>query len=415
MKAIAARNLTKVYKIYSRRAQKFKEMVTLNRRVFHDTKRALSELNFDVAQGECLGVIGDNGSGKSTLLKILAQTSYPTAGELEINGKVSYILDPTTGFNPDFSGRENVHIKCALLGMTSAQINELFDVIHDFSGLGERIDHPIKTYSFGMVVRLGFSVAIHVPFDILLVDEVLAVGDYLFQRKCINAIRAFKEQNKTIVVASHSLSDVSTFCDRLILLQEGRMAMIGKTDSVVQQYIEACEKRYSSIEAPIMRLSDESISCCLERTGQAHLVEVQLLDGAGHEATSAHSGQALTVRVRFRVDEPIGNPCLRVQFRRNDGLLIAGTNTFRHQLDFGPLEKGVYEASCEFSELNLLTGDYYINVGIWPDEYQSYTAKTPYDIHEFRYILSVVSDRRDGGGLVRMPNRWSLSRLGDLS
>jgi len=413
MKPVVVRNLTKDYKIYSRRGQKFKEMLTFNRRAYHDTKRALADLSFTVEPGECVGIIGDNGSGKSTLLKILARTSYPTAGEIEINGEVSYILDPSTGFNPEFSGRENVHIKCALLGLTPEQTNELFPVIHQFSGLEERIDHPIKTYSTGMVVRLGFSVAIHVPFDILLVDEVLAVGDYLFQRKCINAIRAFKEQGKTILVSSHNLSDVSNFCDRLIMLDDGKMALIGRTDEVVKTYIEACETRFSRIESPQIPIHDQTLACCSDLLGKVSILGVAFFDDQGNETTSIRSGTGMTVRIRFLIEEEIENPCLRIQFLRNDGLLVAGTNSYRQDLDFGKL-KGHYEAFCHFNHMNMLEGDYYANVGVWPDEYQSFVSKTPYDIHEYRYIISMHSGRNDGGGLTLAPNEWKLNKLEDF-
>jgi ABC-type polysaccharide/polyol phosphate transport system ATPase subunit len=412
MKAVVVRNLTKDYKIYSKRGQKAKELLTFNRRDFHETKRALHDVNFDVEVGECLGVIGDNGCGKSTLLKILARMSYPTAGEVEINGQVSYILDPAAGFNPDFSGRENVYTKCALLGMTTAETDELFPVVHDFSGLGDRIDHPMRTYSSGMVVRLGFSVAIHVPFDILLVDEVLSVGDYLFQRKCIGAIRAFKERGKTILVSGHSLADISTFCDRLILLNSGKIALLGQTDQVVRAYIEDCDNRYRRIERALTTVQDEALSCCMERLGRVSIVEVSFFDEQGRRTNTFRSGQTLVVHLRFVAHDPIANPCIRVQFLRNDGELITGSNTYRHGLAAGVLH-GHYEAVCRFPEFNVLAGDYYANVGVWPDEFQSFVAKTPYDIHEFASVVTIESERVDGGGLVRVPCEWSLAKLED--
>jgi len=413
MKSIVVRNLTKDYRIYSQRGQKFKELITLNRRQFHETKRALHDLTFDADEGECLGVIGDNGSGKSTLLKILAGTTRATAGEIEIAGKVSYILDPATGFNPEFSGRENVHIKCALLGLTQPQTNELFDVVHEFSGLGERIDHPMKTYSAGMVVRLGFSVAIHVPFDVLLIDEVLSVGDYLFQRKCVAAIRAFKDKNKTILISSHSLSDVATFCDRLILLNQGKMTMIGDTDKVVQTYVRECEKRFASIEEAKVPIHDQALACCVDTLGKAAILAVHFIDAEGRETRTFTSGAGLTIRVRFLAEEEIVNPCIRVQFLRNDGMLVLGSNTYRQGLDLGRV-KGHFEVLCHFPSMNILEGDYYVNVGIWPDEYQSYVAKTPFDVHEYRYIVSIVSERYHGGGIVNAPNKWTMNRLEDF-
>ncbi len=413
MRAIGIRNLTKDYRIYSRRGQKFKELMTLNRRQYHETKRALHDISLDIDQGECVGVIGDNGSGKSTLLKILAGTARPTAGEVEINGKVSYLLDPATGFNPEFSGRENVHIKCALLGLSPHQSNALFDVVHEFSGLGERIDHPMKTYSAGMAVRLGFAVAIHVPFDVLLIDEVLSVGDRLFQLKCVTAIRSFIEQGKTVLISSHSLSDVATFCHRLILLRDGKMAMIGETDLVVKTYLQECDRRFAAIEEARVPIYDEALACCTETLGKAAILAVHFIDATGQETSTIQAGTGLTVRVRFLAEEEIVNPCIRVQFLRNDGTLIVGSNTYRHGLDLGRI-KGHFEVLCHFPSMNVLEGDYYVNVGIWPDEYRSYVAKSPYDVHEYRHILGVRSERHQGGGLAYAPCRWTLTRLEDF-
>ncbi|NLH49888.1 MAG: ABC transporter ATP-binding protein [Myxococcales bacterium] len=410
MKAVEVRNLTKDYQIYSRRGQKFKELLTLNNRRYHEIKRALDDVNFTVEKGECLGVIGDNGSGKSTLLKILARTSFPTAGEIEIDGEVSYILDPATGFNPEFSGRQNVFTKCALLGLTTAQTEALFPVIHEFSGLGDRIDHPIKTYSTGMTVRLGFSVAIHVPFDVLLVDEVLSVGDYLFQRKCISAIRVFKDTEKTIIVSSHNLSEVAAFCDRILLLQEGRIGRLGRTEDVVAAYVRECNERYSRVDAAPLPVNDRELNGCAERLGKVTILDVAFLDGDGRETDTFQCGAPLTVRVRFSADEEIDNPCLRLQFLRNDGLLAAGTNTYRHDLNYGRM-LGRYEARCTFPEMNLLKGEYYANIGIWPDEYQSFLVKTPYDIRQFLHVIKMESSRLDGGGIVRLVNRWELDKL----
>lgn len=408
MVAVSVKNVTKDYKIYSKRGQKLKELLTFNHKVYHETKRALENMTFDVAKGECIGIIGDNGSGKSTILKILAGTSYPTGGEVKINGEVSYILDVATGFNFDFTGRENIYTKCALLGLTPDEIHANYDSIVEFSGLSERIDHPIKTFSTGMIVRLGFSIAVHVPFDILIVDEVLSVGDYLFQRKCISAIRSIIDSGKTVIITSHSLSDVANFCHRLVLLRDGQVALIGDTDSVIQSYIEDCECRYSQIEAPIVE--DKILSSCKVRLGNVSILDVKLLGPFDREVEEFWTGDPLKVIIKFHVEEPIENPCIRIQFLRNDGLFVMGSNTYRHDMDFGMMH-GDYETIVEFAEIPLLEGDYYINMGIWPDEWQSYTAKTPFDIHEYRHLLKVHSRRKDGGGITKAGTTWRLNHL----
>jgi len=411
-KAIVVKNLTKDYHIYSRRGQKLKELLMMGRRDYHDKKRALFDLSFEVDHGECLGVIGDNGTGKSTLLKVLAGTSYPTAGLVEVRGLRSYILDPSTGFNPDLSGRENIIAKCSLMGMAPAQVRELQPKILDFSGIADRIEHPFRTYSTGMQVRLGFAVAIHIPFDVLIVDEVLAVGDFLFQRKCINAIRTFRDQGKTIVVSSHSLSEVSSFCDRLILLNDGQVVMVGQTDQVIKCYVEECEKHYTKIEAPVVH--DEVLSPSHQRTEGARIIEVQFLGPGGRPQEEFETGQPMTMRMRFVTDGPLPDPCFRVQFLRNDGLLVQGINNYRQEIHFLNVE-GHYEVLLHYPSLNMLGGDYYANVGLWPDEYQSFSAKSPYDAREYKIIVTVRQKREHGGGLAYGESGFTLNKLEEFS
>jgi len=408
-KAVVVKNLTKDYHIYSRRGQKLKEVLVLNRRNYHDTKRALYDISFEVDHGECLGVIGDNGSGKSTLLKILAGATYPTAGLVRVRGTISYILDPSTGFNAELSGRENIVAKCSLMGLSPTQIRALYPQMLEFSGLEARIEHPFKTYSTGMQVRLGFAVTIHLPFDVLIVDEVLAVGDFLFQRKCINAIRSFREQGKTIIVTSHSLSEVSSFCDRLILLDEGQVAMVGTTDLVIKSYVEQCESRYNRIEAPVVK--DDTLAPAFHRVEGARIIEVQFLDLEGHQKSVFDSGEPLTVRIRFiTTNGPLPDPCFRIQFLRNDGLLVLGMNNYRQEVHYPGIE-GHFEVMLRFPTLDLLGGDYYANVGIWPDEYQSFAARSPYDAMEYKTIISVTQKREQGGGLVYCPCKFKLNKL----
>jgi len=405
MEVIRVKNLTKDYLIYTRRGQRLKELFGLGRSSHHEVKRALYDISFSVSQGECIGVIGENGSGKTTLLKILAGSTRPTAGDVNLKGRISSILDPTTGFDPDFSGRENVFAKAALMGLSEKEAESIYSDVLTFSELGDRIHHPLRTYSTGMLMRLGFAVTIHVPFDILLVDEVLYVGDYLFQRKCANAIRAFKELGKTIVVTSHALSDVSTFCDRLLLLSEGKLIMEGGTEALIKYYVEDCERREGSIAQAM--LGDNRLKRCMETVEGATITKVQIENRSGLKIKEIRTGEYLKIVIGFLCSRPLKNPCLRVQFLRNDGLLVMGTNTYRVDMDIGSIE-GRYEASLIFDEFNLLAGDYYVNVGIWPDEWKSFASRTPYDVHEFQHVLRVISHRRDGGGLVRSLGKWSV-------
>ncbi|MBZ0274264.1 Wzt carbohydrate-binding domain-containing protein [bacterium] len=401
------RNLTKDYHIYSRRGQKFKEVLAFGTKDFHDRKRALYDVTLDIARGECLGVIGDNGSGKSTLLKILAGTTYATAGEVSVQGVVSYILDPSTGFNRDLSGHENIRTKCGLLGVPPAHIKELYPKIIEFSGLGDRIWHPYKTYSAGMQVRLGFSIAVHVPFDVLIVDEVLSVGDFLFQRKCVKAIREFRKLNKTIIVTSHSLSEVSSYCDRLLLLRDGNMMALGGTESVIKEYMEACERAWNVIESPM--LDDKVLNPSTDRVEGANITGITVLGTDGKDHEEYETGEPIEVRLQVNTHGTLVDPCYRVQFVRNDGLVVSGMNNHRLNIRF-PSVAGPHEVVFRFPKLNLLAGDYYLNVGVWPDEYQSWVSRTPYDIHEFKRVVRVRQDRRHGGGLVHNPCEIRLTK-----
>lgn len=408
MMVVSATNLSKQYRIYSQRGQKFKEWLTLNRRSYHDEKRAIDDVTFEIDQGECFGIIGDNGSGKSTILKLLAGTTYPTSGRVKVTGRVSYILDVSTGFNFEFTGRENIRMKCTLLGLTPDQINENYNSIVEFAELADRIDHPLRTYSTGMILRLGFSVAVHIPYDILIVDEVLSVGDYLFQRKCVNAIRNIIDAGKTVIITSHSLSDVSSFSDRLMLLENGRIAMVGSTENVVEKYIEDCEARCTIDAAPVV--DDKVFSTCVDKKGNARVLEVEFLDQQGQPTQEVISGGSLRLCLRFLIQSPIDNPCIRVQFVSKNGLLMLGNNTYRQNLDLGNMI-GKYEVQVDFQNLQLNEGKYFVNVGIWPDEWRSYSAKTPYDVHEYKHTIRVVSERKDGEGLVRSTGKWVLNKL----
>lgn len=405
---VSVKNLTKKYNIYSKRGQKFLELLTFNRRRFHDIKLALDNVSFEVDKGECFGIIGDNGSGKSTILKILAGTSFPTSGQISVDGRISYILDVSTGFNPDFSGKDNIYIKCSLLGMAPEQIDEIYEPIVEFSGLRERIDHPLRTYSTGMIMRLGFSVGVHLEFDVLLVDEILSVGDYLFQKKCINAIRSIIEVGKTVIITSHSMSDISSFSTKLLLLDQGKVAMIGPTDQVVDAYIKDCEERCARQEAPLFK--DELFTTCTDIMGNASIRQVRILDGNRVQAVEFSTGAPLTLAIEFAIDQPLENPCIRIQFINKNGLLVLGTNTYRQELDFGIMQ-GRYEVLVEFEELELLEGEYFVNLGIWPDEWKSYTSKTPLDVSEYEHRIFVNSQRADGVGIIKSNGNWTLNKL----
>ena len=233
------RGVSKSYPIYSSPAARLKELISLNRLRFHLDFLALQNVSFQIAPGETFCVIGENGSGKSTLLQIMAGILHPTVGDVLVRGRVAALLELGSGFNPEFSGRDNVYLGAAILGLTRAEIDDRFREIEEFAEIGEYIDQPVKTYSSGMAVRLAFAVAIHVNPDILLVDEALSVGDVYFRQRCTRKVHEMRTRGVTVVFVSHSMGDVQAIGDRVLWLDGGRVKELGATDEVVNKYMAA--------------------------------------------------------------------------------------------------------------------------------------------------------------------------------
>ena len=260
--AIKVSELAKNYRIYNRPIDRVREMFSIRGRRYHSDFAALSDLSFSVERGETVGIIGPNGSGKSTLLEIICGTLTPTSGDVSVNGRVAALLELGAGFNPAFSGRENVYLNAALLGISKAEIDERFDKIVEFANIGEFVNHPVSTYSSGMYVRLAFATAINTDPDILIVDEALAVGDIRFQRKCFRRFQEMQDAGKTILFVTHAIDLVQAHCSRAIYLRSGRISSVGAPKTVIQDYLEdlfgaAGESSIQSIEDSAgRRLSD---------------------------------------------------------------------------------------------------------------------------------------------------------------
>ena len=237
---IDVKNVSKHFNVYYDKANTLKERAIFWKRNNHEVRKVLNNINVQIKSGETVALIGVNGSGKSTLLKLMTKIIYPNDGEIDVKGKLTSMLELGAGFHPDFSGMENIYFNASIFGLTKKQIDERLEQIIEFSELGEFIDNPVRTYSSGMYMRLAFSIAINVDADILLIDEILSVGDKHFQDKCFNKLMELKEMGKTIVIVSHSLDSVRKFCDRSIWLYKGEIRMDGKTDEVLDEYIKIC-------------------------------------------------------------------------------------------------------------------------------------------------------------------------------
>jgi ABC-type polysaccharide/polyol phosphate transport system ATPase subunit len=379
-----------------------------------ETFTALDGVSFEVPRGTTFGVIGENGSGKSTLLKLLAGITKPTRGSLRVAGRISALIELGAGFHPEISGRENVAINGIMLGLTRREVEERFDEIVDFAELREFIDAPVKTYSSGMYMRLGFSVAIHVDPDVLLIDEVLAVGDEAFTRKCLDKIGEFRRRGKTIVLVTHSLGLVEKMCDEALWLRHGRKAGIGDPKRVVDAYLtyvaggEEALLAHDQAPAPAAETEAKPEGYREGRWGSrdVEITRVRLVDDRGQERHVFASGEGVTLRLDVEARAEVEDFVFGVGIFTADGVSVYGTNT--HIEDYVPRRAaGRGEVSLELSDLRLVEGTYLLDVAVHRRD------GTPYDYHRGLHSFRVKSRVKDVG-VYRPPHRWSFTGGLDL-
>jgi ABC-type polysaccharide/polyol phosphate transport system ATPase subunit len=437
MNAIEVTNASKVYRRYSRRRQfSTLKSALLSRSLIRnlrpdETFAAVSDVTFTVPRGRTLGVIGRNGSGKSTLLKLVAGITKPTSGRVSVNGRVSALIELGAGFHPEISGRENVFINGIMLGLTKREVARRFDEIVDFAEMKDFVDAPVKTYSSGMYMRLGFAVAIHVDPDVLLVDEVLAVGDEGFTHKCLDKFSEFKRRGKTILLVTHSLGLVERFCDEALWMDAGHMKGMGDPKRVVGAYItdvEVTEEQQLAADDARAQESatavspDEPASAVLPdhpietaegpadmfrategRWGsrEIEITDVQLTGADGATGHVFHSGQPLTVRIGLR--SPIENDdfVIGIGIFNAEGVCVYGTNTNIEELKAVRIF-GDADARFTVDSLDLVEGTYKLDVAIHKlDGY-------PYDYHRLLYTFRVKSRTKDVG-IYRPRHEWRFS------
>jgi len=407
MLAVSVKNISKSYLAQVSKLDIIRNLIGTQR--YSNSNRvhwALSNVSFDIHAGQCVGIIGRNGSGKSTLLKLIAGIGTPTSGQTNVNGKLSTVLDVNSGLNPRMTGRQNIFLKGAIHGLKKSDIQKKLQSIIAFSGLKEFIESPINTYSTGMVIRLGFSIAMHMDFDILLMDEILSVGDVVYQRQCLAKVKNFIKRGKTIILATHSLGDIGAVCDRVIMLNKGHMQYDGHTEEVLQAYWETCEQAQNRIPRHLHPFNPENVYGM--DTGEIKIQKVKFVNESGEEQKEFWTGEPMSVIVRFKCKTPVKDPLFRVQFYRNEGLWVHGANTDRVGFKTGVLS-GNGEIILDYERFNLLEGDYYVTVGIWPDEHRSLMTDIAYDCHQWAYVIQVKSKRQDGGGIVSSPFSWRMN------
>ncbi len=405
---IVAEGITKCFRRYHDRPATLKETLVRGLRGAQAVERfcALDDVSFSVEQGRMLGLIGANGAGKSTLLRLLGGVGRPDRGRIQVRGRVGALLDLGAGFHPDLTGRENIFISGVITGLTRREVARRFDEIVDFAELAEFIDNPLRTYSTGMQLRLAFAVAAHIDPEVLLVDEVLAVGDLAFQRKCMDRIARFKSGGTTIVLVSHDISAIRQFCDEVIWLRHGKIAAHGPTDIVASEYVSemTLETRRKTPRAVPVAYTAAGIPLRVNenRFGsmEIEIRSVLLLGPGGLPMAELDSGDPLAVQVEYQGDAPPEPPLIGITITREDGLVCFDTSS--ESMRVSELQRGNGVVRFKMDRLDLVGGQYYVDVGLYCRDW-SYA----YDYHWHVYPLTIRPTRGDKG-VVRPPGQWEV-------
>lgn len=434
MEVIKVDNVYKSFKIYYDRGQSFKERILFRNRNRHEVHEVLKCVSLSIKKGEVVGLIGENGSGKSTLLKLMTKIIYPDKGSIKIKGKVSSLLELGAGFHPDMTGRENIYTNASIFGLTKKEIDDRLEKIIEFSELEEFIDNPVRTYSSGMYMRLAFSVAINVDADILLIDEILAVGDTNFQQKCFERLRELKQHGITIVIVTHDTGTVEKFCSSAVWLENGHIRSEGKTSLVIDEYLKYMNiKRIESIELANEKEqarieenekikdepeksnnlsekniedykkdidTDKKIDYDSNRFGLKYIeiTKAVIRNSEGKATTVLKGGESADIEIYYKVNKPLEEYIFGMGFYTLEGLCLYGSNT---QLDKIKVRHSKNEGIVKYhiNSLPLLTGIYGLNVAVVDEN------GTPMDFIRNYCNFNVVSEDRSTG-MLSVEHEW---------
>jgi lipopolysaccharide transport system ATP-binding protein len=401
---IAFENVSKRFMLHRERDDSIQGRFTkmLRRQPAGEEFWALRDVSFNIEKGQSLGLVGHNGAGKSTALKLITRILEPTSGRVSMNGRVAALLELGSGFHPDLSGRENVFLNGSLLGFSRREMRAKLPEIVEFSEIDDFIDTEVKHYSSGMYTRLAFAVATAVDPDILITDEVLAVGDEAFQRKCMERIYRFRQLGKTIIFVSHALDTVRTLCDTAVWLDRGQARQVGPAGAVIDAYLADVNRK----EQSQARAADQGDEAYGRRHGsrEVEIIGIELLDGHGSERAVFQTHEPLTVRVSYVAHQPIHNPIFGVALHHEGGFWLNGPNTGFDGLDI-PLIEGAGYVDYRIPSLPLLAGRYLVSAAVVDS-----TMLHTYDSHDRMYRLTVQSDElRDRYGAVAIPHQWAWS------
>jgi ABC-2 type transport system ATP-binding protein len=423
--AIEVKNVKKMFKVYYDKGRSLKEKALFRYRNRYEVRWVLNDISFEVKKGEAIGLIGKNGCGKSTTLKLLTRIMYPDEGTIEMKGRVSSLIELGAGFHPDMSGRENIYTNASIFGLTKKEIDARMQDIIEFSELEEFLDNPVRTYSSGMYMRLAFSIAINVDADILLIDEILAVGDANFQAKCFNKLREIKANGTTIVIVSHSLGQIEQICDRTIWIQDGLIRLDDTPRIVHPEYMDYMgQKRIESnnkekkrdsnsekfdqdknnhpkvIENEELPVTDEQDKSKRWGNKRAIITNVTTYNDKKNEQNVFRTGETIFVRIDYEVIQEVNEAVFGIGIFRSDGLQCYGTNTFLDKLpNFNLTRNGT--AEIELCNVNLLQGEYTLdiaiqcNIGVAVDYFR--------EAHKIQ-IYSIIEDV----GVMRIDHKWNI-------
>lgn len=393
--AINVEQVWKNFRLYHERNRYIKAAMLRGRRARYDEFWALQDVSLSVPHGATVGVIGSNGSGKTTLLKCLTGIYTPERGAIAIDGKVAALLELGAGFHTELSGRENVYLNGSILGMSKKEIDSKFDGIVEFAGLGQFIDTPVKNFSSGMVVRLGFSIATHVEPEVLLIDEILAVGDQAFQRKSTEKIEQFRREGRTIFVVSHSLGLVQQLCDTVVWLEKGTVKMVGASNDVISAYTGNTYGNFAHVD---------SGSKTRWGTGDAQVTQVTITDESERPVDALVTGGDARIAIELNSHVRLESPVVHVRLETMTGELVWSTSTQRGTATLRVLH-GPARAVLHLPNVPLAEGTYYVSVSITDS-----TGSTEYDHCQHWAKLHVTGGLPTDGGIVSMASSWAIGR-----